>query len=338
MQGRKDYFCQTGVLNRSGFSVEKLLAQNVKVYRQLADYVRPSYPVVTVGAFDGVHLGHRKILERLRQVADNTGGSVVVLTFHPHPRKVISGRDSDFEMLNTPAEKAALLEAAGVDVLVVQPFTLEFSRMEYDAFVRQVLIDSLGVNTLVIGYDHQFGFGRKGGMDALRQLAPEWGFEVEEIPKQDIEAVAISSTRIRRALHAGEVELARQLLGYRYSLDGTVVEGRKLGRTLGYPTANIRVDDPDKLVPMNGVYAVSVEWEGQSWIGALNIGNRPTFDHGARSIEVHLLDFSGDLYGQQLRIRFASLIRHEMKFDSVENLAEQLGKDCGRCRELFASE
>lgn len=307
----------------------------MRIYHQLSDYVQPPYPVVTVGTFDGVHLGHMKILERLRQIADQNGGKVVLLTFHPHPRKVISGRDSDFEMLNTPAEKAVLLEQAGVDVLVIQPFTLEFSRLEYDEFVRQVLVKALGVNTLVIGYDHQFGFGRKGGMDALRELGPRWGFEVEEIPKQDIEAVAVSSTRIRRALHAGEVELARQLLGYGYSIQGTVVEGKQLGRTLGYPTANLRMEDPDKLIPMNGVYAVSVEWEGHTCSGALNIGNRPTFDNGPRSIEVHLLDFSGDLYGKQLRIHFAHLLRPEMKFDSVECLVEQMKKDCEQARELL---
>ena len=311
----------------------------MKIYHQLSDYVKPQCPVVTVGTFDGVHIGHRKILERLRQAADSMGGSVVVLTFHPHPRKVISGRDSDFEMLNTPYEKAALLEAAGVDVLVIQPFTLEFSRIEYDTFVRRVLIEALGVHTLVIGYDHQFGYGRKGGMEALRRMAPMWGFGVEEIPKQDIEQVAISSTRIRRALHSGEVEMAASLLGYSYSFEGTVVEGRRLGRTLGFPTANLRVDDPDKLVPMNGVYAVLVEWEGMqaAQIGALNIGNRPTFDNGDRTIEVHLLDFSGDLYGKVLRIRLAKFLRAEMKFGTVEQLAEQLRIDCDHCRNCFAN-
>lgn len=307
----------------------------MRIHRQLLDYVKPPYPVVTVGTFDGVHLGHRKILERLRQIADSRNGNVVVLTFYPHPRKVISGRDSDFEMLNTPAEKAELLEAAGVDVLVIQPFTLEFSRLEYDAFVQQVLVKALGVKILVIGYDHQFGFGRKGGMDALRVFGPQWGFEVEEIPKQDIEAVTVSSTRIRRALHAGEVELARQLLGYSYPLSGTVVQGRQLGRTLGYPTANIRVDDPDKLVPGNGVYAVTVDWEGQTVKGVLNIGNRPTFDHGARSIEVHLLDFSGDLYGKPIHLRFERYLRSEMKFDAVDDLVGQIDRDCERCREYL---
>jgi riboflavin kinase/FMN adenylyltransferase len=169
-------------------------------------------------------------------------------------------------------------------------------------------------------------------------MAPEWGFEVEEIPKQDIDAVAVSSTRIRRALHAGEVELARQLLGYCYPLEGTVVAGRMLGRSLGFPTANLRVEDPDKLVPMDGVYAVWVEWEGQSKMGALNIGIRPTFDNGARSIEVHLLDFSGDLYGKKIRIRFAGHIRAEMKFDSVDDLVQQLRRDCESCRELLENE
>lgn len=308
----------------------------MKIYRNISEFIKPQYTVLTVGTFDGVHLGHQKILERLKAIAIEHGGNVVVLTFHPHPRTILFGRESGFEMLNTIPEKADLLSRMGVDHLVIQPFTLDFSRMEYDLFVKEMLVDGLGVKTLVIGYDHQFGHRRKGNMAELLQLAPQLGFEVEEIPEQDVDEIAVSSTRIRKALKAGEVETAALMLGYQYSLNGTVVQGRRIGRTLGYPTANIQVDDPDKLIPANGIYAVKVEIDNRIFNGALSIGNRPTFDNGERSIEVHILGFDEDIYGQPLRVVFHHFLRSEMKFHSAEALVEQMNADCRLCMQLLS--
>jgi riboflavin kinase/FMN adenylyltransferase len=290
---------------------------------------------VTVGTFDGVHLGHRAILQRLRTIADELGGQVVVLTFHPHPRKVLGTSGVPLVLINTLEERIQLFESLGVDTLVVQEFTSEFSRMGFEEFVRQVLVKALGVKKLVIGYDHQFGHKREGGMPALLTLAPALGFEVEEIPEQDIDAIAVSSTRIRNALQTGDVQQARQLLGYAYPLSGEVVGGRQLGRTIGYPTANISVSDTDKLIPANGVYAVWVLHEGKRYQGALSIGNRPTFDNGERSIEVHILGFNREIYGQKITLEFMYRLRPELKFESVSDLVLQMEQDCIRVSEVL---
>lgn len=305
------------------------------VCRTLSEVPRHAYPVVTVGTFDGVHLGHRAILERLRTIARANRGQVVVLTFHPHPRKVLGPAGTRLSMLNTLEERIRLFESLGVDVLVVQEFTSAFSEIGYEAFVRDYLVGGLGMKMLVIGYDHQFGHRRQGGMQALCQLAPALGFEVEEIPEQDIDAIAVSSTRIRTALLHAEVELARNLLGYAYALEGTVVEGRQIGRTIGFPTANLAIIDPDKLIPANGVYAVWVECEGRRYKGAMSIGHRPTFDAGERSIEVHLLQFSGDLYGKSLHVECMHHLRSELKFDSVDDLVFQMQQDCWNADRLL---
>ncbi len=306
------------------------------VCRKLSEVPRHAYPVVTVGTFDGVHLGHRAILERLRVIAQANHGQVVVLTFHPHPRKVLGPAGTRLSMLNTLEERIRLFDSLGVDVLVVLEFTPAFSEIGYEAFVRDYLVGGLGIKMLVIGYDHQFGHRRQGGMQALSQLAPTLGFELEEIPEQDIDAIAVSSTRIRTALLNAEVELARNLLGYAYTLEGTVVQGRQIGRTIGFPTANLAIADPDKLIPANGVYAVWVECEGQRHKGAMSIGHRPTFDAGERSVEVYLLHFNGDLYGKSLRVECMHHLRPELKFDSVDDLVRQMQQDCLKADQLLA--
>lgn len=303
----------------------------MKIYHHLDEFIKPQYPIVTQGTFDGVHVGHQKLLGRIRDLAIEKQGEVVLLTFHPHPRKVIFGNEAGLEMLTCLPEKIRLMEQYGVQHLVIHPFTMDFSRMEYDAFVRDVLVEKLGVKTLVIGYDHQFGHQRKGSMKTLREMAPRLGFEVEEIPEQEIDAIGVSSTRIRKALKAGDVEAAAQLLGYRYHLSGRVVEGNKVGRTIGYPTANIQPDDADKLIPANGIYAVKVEVEGRWYKGALSIGHRPTFDNGARTIEVHILGFDEQIYGKQITLEFYSFLRPELKFAAVEELVQQMNKDVEQC-------
>ncbi len=304
-------------------------------YHSISEFTHPQYPIVTVGTFDGVHVGHRQILSRICELAGEMGGEVVLLTFYPHPRKVL-GKDAEgLEMLSSLREKQQLLEKFGVDHLIIHPFTLDFSRIEYDQFVRTILVEQLGVKKLVIGYDHQFGHDRKGGMLHLKELAPPLGFQVEEIPEQDIDAIAVSSTRIRNALKQGEVEVAEQLLGYSYPLTGTVVKGRQIGRTIGFPTANVLPEDPDKLIPANGIYAVYVDCAGSRWKGALSIGHRPTFDNGRRTIEVHLLGFDEDIYGQEITLHFKQFIRQEWKFESVEALVERMHKDIEMCAALL---
>ncbi|MFN8154048.1 MAG: bifunctional riboflavin kinase/FAD synthetase [Bacteroidia bacterium] len=299
----------------------------MKIYHHLNEFIKPQYPIVTQGTFDGVHVGHQKLLGRIRDLAAEKNGEVVMLTFHPHPRKVIFGNEAGLEMLTCLKEKIDLMAKHGVQHLVIHPFTTEFSKMEYDDFVKEVLVEKLGVKTLVIGYDHQFGHQRKGSMKTLREMAPSLGFEVEEIPEQEIDAIGVSSTRIRKALHAGEVEVAAQLLGYRYHVSGRVVQGNRVGRTIGYPTANIQPEDPDKLIPANGIYAVKVCVEGKWWNGALSIGHRPTFDNGARTIEVHILGFDDDIYGKEITLEFYSYLRPELRFATVNELVQQMNKD-----------
>jgi riboflavin kinase/FMN adenylyltransferase len=308
----------------------------MQIYRHLDSFQPPQRPVLTIGTFDGVHTGHQQILNRLRSIAREQNGAVCLMTFYPHPRKVLYPQHSSLSTLNTLEEKEGLLSGFGVEHLLVQPFTRDFSLMSYDRFVKEILVEKLKVHTLVIGYDHQFGYQRKGDMKALEVLAEQYGFQLEEIPEHDVDALAVSSTRIREALNQGRVSSAAQLLGYAYSLSGRVVGGKKIGRTLGFPTANLLPDDPDKLVPALGIYAVRVEWNGALYKGALSIGRRPTFDNGEVSVEVHLLDFDEDLYGERLRLYFEHFIRPELRFTSVEELIEQMHRDVALCHELLA--
>ena len=307
----------------------------MQIYRNINEYVKPQYPIVTVGTFDGVHIGHKMILERLSALAQEKGGEVVLLTFYPHPRKVLFQDSAQLEMITSLDDKIALMKHFGVNHIVIQPFTIDFSKMEYEDFVKNILVEKLGVKTLVIGYDHQFGHQRKGSMQELEKMAPQLGFEVEEIPEQDIDAIAVSSTRIRNALKRGEVNIAAHLLGYDYRLSGRVIKGKQLGRTLGFPTANMQCNDPDQLVPVNGIYAVMVEWKGKMLKGALNIGNRPTFDNGYRTIEVHILGFDEDIYGEAITLHFKNYLRPELKFHSAEDLVAQMHKDVEQCYELL---
>lgn len=298
------------------------------VYRGIDSLLPLPYAVVTSGTFDGVHLGHQTILKRLNEVARaHPDGQSVVMTYWPHPRTVVSNDSQDLRLLSTLEEKIELLQQAGVDHLVVIPFTRAFSQLTSGEFIQQVLIDGLGTKKLVIGYDHRFGRDRQGGFDYIQAHQAEYGFEVEEIPRQDIEAVGISSSKIRTALNEGNIDAATRFLGRPYSLTGTIVKGRQLGRAIGFPTANLQVDDAIKLIPANGVYAVDVIQSGETYGGMLNIGFRPTVAGEHQTIETFIFDFSKDIYGEQMTLQFRAFLRPEQKFTGLPALMEQLQKD-----------
>ncbi len=299
----------------------------MKIYHTLDDFTRLSYAVVTSGTFDGVHLGHQKILSRLKEIAEKNSGETVVITFWPHPRLVLRPGDDTLKLMNTFEEKAELLKALGIQHLLRIPFTKEFSQLSSHDFIQTILVEKVGTRKLVIGYDHRFGRNREGSFDELRRNGPEYGFEVEEIPRQEIDNVAISSSKIRRALEAGDVSEARHLAGRPYSITGRIIKGEKLGRTLGFPTANLDIDSHYKLVPAEGIYAVRVLHAGVYFGGMLYIGNRPTLDGSKRSIEVNIFNFEKEIYGEELKVFFESLLRVDTKFKDLEALKAQLHQD-----------
>jgi riboflavin kinase/FMN adenylyltransferase len=301
----------------------------VEIYDNINSFKKLKNAVITPGTFDGVHWGHQRILERLKEVALKSGGESVVLTFNPHPRLVLFGEDSNLRLLSTLEEKTELLKQAGIDHFIVHPFTKEFAKTSITEYVNDMLIDKIGMKKLVIGYDHHFGRHREGNLERLMELAPLYDFEVEEIPAQEISDVNVSSTKIRTALDEGNVALANNYLGYKYSLSGMVITGRQVGKSLGFPTANIEVGNPYKLIPAQGVYAVKVILDQGEFSGMLNIGHRPTFNNNQelRTLEVHLLNFDGDLYGRNLTLKFVERLRNELKFDGTEALKKQLEQD-----------
>lgn len=285
-------------------------------------------PVVTIGTFDGVHLGHQKILQTLKDEAESVQGESVLLTFYPHPRMVLFPESHGLKLLQTQAEKIEKLEKNGLQNLVVYPFSFEFSRLTALEFVRDILVNKLHVRKIVIGYDHQFGKNREGSIAYLKDIADTYEFEVIEIPAQDIDEVNVSSTKIREALLQGDVQRANMFLGEPYQLSGTVIRGRALGRTIGFPTANIEVNTDIKLIPGIGVYAVEVLVDGQVYRGMLNIGIRPTVvSTDVVNLEVHILDFHRDIYDKSITVRFIERVRDEQKFESVDALKEQLKND-----------
>lgn len=310
----------------------------MKVYHSIEAFEPVSCAVVTTGTFDGVHVGHRKIIRRLNEVAAQHGGESVLLTFHPHPRTVLQP-DMELKLLTNLEEKINLLEEAGLDHLIIHPFTVDFSRTSSLEFVRNLIVNKIGAKHLVIGYDHHFGRNREGSFEHLKEFGPVYGFDVEEIPAQDVDDVRVSSTKIRGALKDGDVEAAKSYLTYPFRVTGWVVRGDRIGHTIGYPTANLALNDPNKLVPADGVYAVRVcrLQHGETWFeGMCNIGHRPTVHGTEHRIEVHVLDFEGDLYGEKLRVDFHSRIRSEEKFKSVEDLKEQLKLDEKDARRLLS--
>lgn len=299
----------------------------MKVYTKIEDFKDVKNPIVTTGTFDGVHLGHQKIISRLKDLSKKHDGETVILTFYPHPRMVLFPDDNELKLLNTQAEKIELLERYGVDHLIIYPFTKEFSRLTSVEFVRNILVNEIHTKRLIIGYNHHFGRNREGSFEHLKEFGPIYGFDVEEIPAQDVDSVDVSSTKIRAALMEGDVERANSFLGHLYSTTGKVIRGDQRGRTLGYPTANLSVDDPYKLIPADGVYAVKVKVGGTVYGGMLNIGNNPTIEGKGRSMEVHIFDFSAEIYGEHATIYFIKRLRDEQKFGGLEELKKALDKD-----------
>ena len=296
-------------------------------------------PVLTIGVFDGVHVGHQKIIEQLNREAELIGGESVLFTFYPHPRMVLYPESHELRLIQTQAEKIDKLRRMGLKNIIVHPFTLEFSRLTAVEFVRDYLVNRLNVKKLVIGYDHQFGKNREGSITFLKEVAKTYNFEVIEIDAQEVDEVNISSTKIRNAIMEGDMELANTYLGEPFELNGKVVEGEALGRSLGFPTANLDIESEIKLIPKLGVYAVNVVLSnGSIQEGMMNIGLRPTIaNHHGLSIEVNLFDFSGDLYNEYVTVQFLSRFRDELKFDSILELKEQLAKDEENIRSYFAS-
>ena len=299
----------------------------MRVYNNIDEFSAVKNAVVTIGTFDGVHIGHRKIIAGIKELAESTGGETVILTFFPHPRMILHPEDESLKLITTIAEKAELLERIGVDHLIITPFSRDFSNQSAESYIRDVLVNKIGTKKIVIGYDHRFGKDRQGGFEDLQRLSPVYGFDVVEIPEQDINEVAISSTRIRNALLSGDIHLANAFLGYPFFITGKVVRGDQIGRQLGYPTANIVVEEKYKLIPCDGIFAVTVIIADQKYKGMAYIGSRPTVNGLTRNIEVNIFDFSEEINSQTIRMEFHHYIRGDVKFSSLEELKVQLAQD-----------
>jgi len=310
----------------------------VKVHHSIQNFKEKKHSsILTIGTFDGVHIGHQKIIERLNQIKDHPKDKSMILTFYPHPRRFLH-HGNEIKMLNTFDEKIQLLDKFDLDHLVVEPFTAEFSRLSALGFVRDILVNQLYIKKLVIGYDHHFGKNREGNFEQLKEYGELYGFEVEEIPAQEIENVSVSSTKIRDAIEKGEIEKANKYLGYHYLLTGDIVKGEGLGRKINFPTINLHIKEDYKLIPKAGVYIAKTILNQQTIYGIMNIGIRPTVSGKGQTIEIHLLDYQGDLYGLKMQIEVLKRLRDEQKFDSVEDLVLQIKKDENTARDWVADQ
>ncbi len=293
------------------------------------------FSIVTPGIFDGVHLGHLSLLQKLKELAIEKGGETVILTYWPHPRMVLQPEKPALSLLTTLNEKLMLFEQAGIDHVVILPFTKAFSELHADEFVENILIRNLQTKILVVGYDHHFGNNRDGNFEYLLQNKDRFGFNLIEIPATFIDEMAVSSTKIRYALQAANIEAVKHFLGRSYSLTGKVVLGNQKGRTIGFPTANIEINDTEKLIPADGVYAVKVQVKNQTLYGMMNIGFRPTVQGKTRTIEVHILDYHGEIYNEIITVEFEHHIRQEKAFGSLDELKSQLLQDLKTTRQHF---
>jgi len=299
----------------------------MKVYQSIDEFKPLKRAVSTIGTFDGVHAGHQKIISRLCELAKNEKGESVVLTFFPHPRMVLQPDDNNLKLLTTMSERIELLKKLGVDHLIIQPFDKEFSRQSAVEFVRDILVNKIGTKTLVIGYDHHFGRNREGSFKDLEEMSPIYGFRLEEIPKQEINELAVSSTKIRNALLTGDVMTANSLLGHDFTLMGKVVDGDKIGRTLGFPTANISIAEQYKLIPASGIYAVLVKVGDQMLKGMLYIGYRPVVHGKSLSVEVNIFDFSQNIYNHDITVFLKARVRDDIHLSSLEELRKKMIED-----------
>ncbi|MBS1490647.1 MAG: bifunctional riboflavin kinase/FAD synthetase [Bacteroidetes bacterium] len=299
----------------------------MKIYHSLKDFTRLKQAVVTSGTFDGVHVGHQKILHRLKEIAVQHSGETVVITFWPHPQMVLHPENDSLKLLNTFEEKANLLKEQGIKHLLCIKFTKEFSLLSSSDFIQKILVETIGTKKLVIGYDHRFGHNREGSFEQLKLNASTYGFEVEEISRQDIDHVAISSSKIRKALAQADITTANDLLGKPYSITGQVIKGDQVGRTLGFPTANLKIDSHYKLIPADGIYAVTVILRNKFYKGMLYIGNRPTLLGTHQVIEVNLFGFDQNVYDEYLTVYFHQWLRADKKLNGLDELKQQLFLD-----------
>jgi riboflavin kinase/FMN adenylyltransferase len=294
-------------------------------------------PIITIGTFDGVHVGHQKIVDTIVKKARVIGGESVLLTFSPHPRMVLFPDSHQLKLIQTENEKIDKLSETGLENLIIFPFTFEFSRLSAMEFVRDILVNTLNIHTIVIGYDHQFGRNREGNIQYLKDVSATYEFEAIEIPAKEIDEINISSTKIRKAIENGDIERANLFLGAKFELNGTVIEGAQIGRTIGFPTANLFIEDSTKILPANGVYVVAVLLDEVRFKGVMNIGFRPTIDTSLRKqIEIHIFDFKSDIYGQQLRVELLTRLRDEIKFENKEFLVKQIQQDVSMAHDFFA--
>ena len=296
----------------------------MKVFTTIPSYPSENKSIVTIGTFDGVHLGHRVVLRRMREIAKKTKGRSVLLTFSPHPRHVLHKDNQDMKLITTLQEKQDLINQAGLDNLVIHEFTKKFSRIKPANFVRDILVEQLNVHTLVIGYDHHFGRNREGSIQELTTLADLYDFNIEKIDPQHFEDVTVSSSKIRKLIEKGEMVKAKQYLGYEFMLNGKVIKGNFLGKTINFPTANIVVENKWKILPADGVYAVKIVLKKKEYKGMMNIGQKPTVGGNDKSLEVNIFDFNQDIYGKGIEIRFVKRIRDERKFEDLQALKKQL--------------
>ncbi len=330
----------------------------MKIYHHINEFVKLPKAVVTIGTFDGVHLGHQKIIAKLVQEAEETNAEVVILSFFPHPRMILHPEDQNLKLINTMSEKALLLESYGVNHLIITPFTRDFSNLLPQQYIQEILVNKIGTSKIVIGHNHHFGKDRSGGLKELQQYATQYNYQVIEIPEQDVENISVSSTKIRTALLNSDVDTANQFMGHPFALNGKVIRGDQIGRTLGYPTANIFVEESYKLIPSDGIYAVLVHIDSDqiknknqeirnpfapnhinfyhsdvdddntnTYFGMAYIGHRPTINGMSQNIEVNIFDFEEDIYHQTIKIDFLHFIRKDVKFDNLTELTNQLGKD-----------
>lgn len=315
----------------------------MRVFRDLNDLPEFNNSVITIGTFDGVHKGHQKLIERINTLAAEQGGESIIITFHPHPRIVINPEDKSLRLLNTIEEKTELLEKYGVDNTVIVPFSRDFSEQSAQEYVSNFLVKNFRPKSIVIGYDHKFGKDRSGDYHLLEQMKGLYGYNMEEISKETLDDIGISSTKIRNSLQSGDIMLANDLLGHSYRVTGTVVRGLQNGRKLGYPTANLQVADEYKLIPKTGIYAVRVyshQWPQGTpargyYHGMLSIGYNPTFEGKEQTIEVNILDFNHDIYGSTLTLEFVEYLRDEKKFNSLDDLIEAIKGDEVNTRKIF---
>ena len=308
----------------------------MKIYNNFSDFVKVPNAIVTIGTFDGVHLGHQAILKDMVKTAKEIGGETVVITFYPHPRQVLNINAANLRFITTQEEKLQLLEKSGVDNVIVVNFTKEFSRVSSEDFIRDYIIEHINPVKLVIGYDHHFGNNRMGDFSLLSEMQNKYNFKVQRIEAHDVENIAVSSTKIRLSLQQGDVSRANALLGYQFSYIGKVVSGNKIGRELGYRTANIEVEREFRLIETSGVYATYVDYDGKEYKSMTYIGKKPTINNDEiENIEVHLFDFDGDLYDKEIKVRFVKRIRGEQKFESLDALKKQIQIDEKNIREIL---